>query len=101
MSPIELLMSLRSSPIVVCLTPNQRCFLSVFVVNPNTRKRKLPMFSDESSETEYSSDSKSELSISSPTFLETTDYATSGYVDIHDVVLIHLSSDSDCSVDID
>jgi len=68
---------------------------------PNTRKRRLPMFSDESSETEYSSDLESGLSISSPTFLETTDCATTAYVGIHNVVLIHLSSDSDCSIDID
>jgi len=67
-----------------------------------TRKRKLPLFSDESSETEYSSSSESvNLSISNPTFLDTTDCATSGYISIYDVVLIHLSSYSDCSVDID
>jgi len=66
----------------------------------NTRKRKLPVFSDESSETEYNSDSESGLSITSPTFLQTKDCATSGYVGIHDVVLIHLSSDFDCSVNI-
>jgi len=69
--------------------------------DPNTRKRKLPIFLDESSKTVYSSDSEAGLSISSPTFLETTECATSGYVSIHNVVLIHLSSDFDCSVDID
>jgi len=67
-----------------------------------TRKCKLPMFFDESSETKYSSSSESvNLSISTPTFLDTTNCATSGYIGIHDVVLIHLSSDSNCSVDID
>jgi len=76
--------------------PKSMCVCSV----PNTRKRKLPMFSDESSETEYNSDSESRLSITSPTFLETTDCATSGYIGIHNVVLIHLSSDSNCSVNI-
>jgi len=69
-------------------------------IEPNLRKRKLPIFSDESSETEYSLNSESRLSISSPTFLETTECATSGYVGIHDVVFIHLSSDFDCSMDI-
>jgi len=67
----------------------------------NTWKCKLPVFSDESSKMEYSSDSASGLSISSPTFLKTIECATSGYVGIYDVVLIHLSSDSDCRVDID
>jgi len=52
----------------------------------NTLKHKQPIFSDESSETKYTSDSESGLSIYSPTFFETTDSTTNGYVVIHDVV---------------
>jgi len=64
------------------------------------RKRKA-VFSPENSETEYSSSDQSSSSVCSNHIGVLCDCACSGVVGQHDIVIIHLSSDSDGSIDID
>jgi len=65
------------------------------------KKRKQPVFSPKSSETEFSTDSGSSLSICSPWLSKaTTSCASSANPMMHEVVLIHLSSDLEGDVDI-
>jgi hypothetical protein len=65
------------------------------------RKRRQPMFSPESSETEYSSDSVISISIDGPMFQDTCECVCSVGQGSREIVLILLSSDSDDDVEID
>jgi len=65
-----------------------------------TRKHKV-VFSPESFETEYSSSDPSSDSVCSNHVGEFYDCACRGVVRKHNIVIIHLSSNSDCSVHID
>lgn len=64
------------------------------------RTGRKPTFSSESSSTEYSSSVHSVDSVSSPQFEELRDCACSGIIGRQEVVFIHMSSNSDCSIDI-
>jgi hypothetical protein len=59
-----------------------------------SRKRKAPVFSSESSETEYSTSSDSHVSVGD-NLDDFSNCASSFYIGRHDVVIIHLSSDED------
>lgn len=67
---------------------------------PQSKKRKAPVFSDESSETEYSSSSESSVSVGDnlDTFCRCTPSPPRVF---HEVVIIHLSSDEDEDVEIE
>jgi len=61
---------------------------------PQSRKRKAPIFSDESSETEYSSSSESSISVGDNLDMFCS-CATSAPIGLHEVVIIHLRFDED------
>jgi len=70
------------------------------ILDHQFRKRKAPVFSDESSESEYSSSSESFISMGDNLYTFSR-CATSSPISLHEVVIIHLSLDEDEDVDVD
>jgi hypothetical protein len=66
---------------------------------PTSKKRKQPMCSSDSSSMECSLQCHSDVSVCSPEMEEFYDCACSGVLGKHEIVLLHLSSDSDCTID--
>lgn len=76
--------------------------LASHVLESNRKRKRQPVFSSESSSTEYTTSScRSQVSITSPHFEDYSDCASSVAVTRQEVVFIHLSSDSDCDVEVD
>jgi len=68
--------------------------------DPRVRKWKQPIFSPESSKTEYSLEDESFASVSSLNFEDICDNETRVLLILHEVVLIDLSLDKDEDVDV-